>query len=122
MLTVPVNAPKWGQTQQRVVRVQRPRDAQQLRRIHAVIEGVSEYGPEFEALLMEREKYNEDYAFLFDSNVYLLYVLLTSVTRCPILPLEIIFTTKRGYSVFLANGAFSNVCRRRIVDSTRASH
>jgi hypothetical protein len=40
-----------------------------LRRIHAVIENVADYGPEFEALLMEREKGNENYAFLFDSNV-----------------------------------------------------
>ena len=68
-LIVPTNAPKWGQPQQLVVRVQRPRDSRALRRIHAVIEGVMEYGPDFEALLMEREKFNEDYAFLFDSNV-----------------------------------------------------
>jgi len=68
-LLAPSNVPKWGQTQQRVVKVQRPQDAQQLRRIHAVIEAVTEFGPDFEALLMEREKYNEDYAFLFDSNV-----------------------------------------------------
>jgi len=40
-----------------------------LRRIHAVVEGVFEYGPDFEALLIEREKANENYAFLFDSNV-----------------------------------------------------
>jgi len=40
-----------------------------LRRIHAVIESVADYGPDFEALLMEREKGNENYAFLFDSNV-----------------------------------------------------
>jgi len=68
-LVVPVNTPKWGQTQQLVVRVQRPRDARSLRRIHAVIEAVMEYGPDFEALIVEREKFNEDYAFLFDSNV-----------------------------------------------------
>ena len=70
-LVVPSNPPKWGQPQQLVVRVQRPRDSRALRRIHAVIEGVMEYGPDFEALLMEREKFNEDYAFLFDSNVSL---------------------------------------------------
>jgi len=69
-LIVPINPPKWGQTQQLVIRVQRPRDSQTLRRIHSVIEGVAEYGAEFEALLMQREKFNEDYAFLFDSNVY----------------------------------------------------
>ena len=68
-LIVPTNVPKWGQPQQLVVRVQRPRDSRALRRIHAVIEGVMEYGPDFEALLMEREKFNEDYAFLFDTNV-----------------------------------------------------
>jgi hypothetical protein len=60
---------KWGGGQQLVVRVERPRDPRCLRRIHAVIEGVGEYGPEFEALLMERERGNENYAFLFDSNV-----------------------------------------------------
>jgi U2-associated protein SR140 len=68
-LLAPVNVPKWGQPQQLSVQVQRPHDPRALRRIHAVIEGVSEYGSEFEALLMEREKDNEDYAFLFDSNV-----------------------------------------------------
>ena len=68
-LIVPSNTPKWGQPQQLAVRVQRPRDARSLRRIHAVIEGIMEYGAEFEALLMEREKLNENYAFLFDSNV-----------------------------------------------------
>jgi U2-associated protein SR140 len=57
-----------------VVRVQRPYDPRVLRRIHAVIEAVVQYGPEFEALLMEREKQNEDYAFLFDSNVVSCYV------------------------------------------------
>ena len=61
--------PKWGQKEKLVVHVERPRNALALRRIHAVIEGVAEYGPDFEALLMEREKENEDYAFLFDSTV-----------------------------------------------------
>ena len=70
ILLVPANVPKWGQSQQLVVRVERPRDPRMLRRIHAVIESVSEYGAEFEALLMEREKGNENYAFLFDSNVH----------------------------------------------------
>ena len=55
-----------------MVKVQRPRDPIVLRRIHAVIQAVDEYGPDFEALLMERESENEDYAFLFDSNVCLL--------------------------------------------------
>ena len=68
-LLTPANVPKWGQSQQLVVRVQRPHDPRTLRKIHAVIEGVATYGPEFEALLMEQEKENEDYAFLFDSNV-----------------------------------------------------
>jgi Surp module len=68
-LLAPTNMPKWGQPQQLTVRVQRPRDPRALRRIHAVIEGAADYGPEFEALLMEREKNNEDYSFLFDSNV-----------------------------------------------------
>jgi U2-associated protein SR140 len=67
-LVVPVNMPKW-QKDKIAVRVERPRNAVALRRIHAVIEGVLEYGPDFEALLMEREKFNEDYAFLFDSTV-----------------------------------------------------
>ena len=52
-----------------MIRVQRPTDARMLRRIHAVIEGILAHGPDFEALLMEREKENEHYAFLFDSNV-----------------------------------------------------
>lgn len=68
-LIVPSNTPKSGQKQELVVHVQRPRDSQSLRRIHAVIEAVMEHGPDFEALIMEREKYNENYAFLFDSNV-----------------------------------------------------
>ena len=68
-LNVPPNVPKWGQKEQLEVIVQRPRDPIVLRRIHAVIQGVAEYGPDFEALLMEHEKFNEDYAFLFDSNV-----------------------------------------------------
>jgi len=68
-LLVPANVPKWGQKQELQVRVQRPRDARALRRIHGVIEMVADYGPDFEAMLMEREKENEDYAFLFDSNV-----------------------------------------------------
>jgi hypothetical protein len=68
-LLVPTNIPKWGQKQELQVRVERPRDARALRRIHGVIEGVADYGPDFEALIMEREKQNEDYAFLFDSNV-----------------------------------------------------
>lgn len=69
-LTTSPNVPKWGQPQQRSVKVQRSHDARQIRRIHKVIEAVIEFGPEFEALLMESEKYNEDYAFLFDSNVF----------------------------------------------------
>ena len=69
LITVPANVPKWGQSQQLFVRVERPRDPRMLRRIHAVIESVMEYGAEFEALLMERESGNENYAFLFDSNV-----------------------------------------------------
>jgi len=68
-LNVPLNVPKWGQKELLEVNVQRPRDPTVLRRIHAVIQGVAEYGPDFEALLMEHEKFNEDYAFLFDSNV-----------------------------------------------------
>jgi hypothetical protein len=68
-LTVPVNVPKWGQKEQLVVRVERPHDPSHLRRIHSVIQAVAQHGPEFEALLMEREKHNQDYAFLFDSNV-----------------------------------------------------
>ena len=69
ILFAPANVPKWGQSQQLVVKVERPRDPHMLRRIHAVIENVAEYGAEFEALLMEREKGNENYAFLFDANV-----------------------------------------------------
>src|SRR5271170_4460709 len=69
LITVPANVPKWGQSQQLFVRVERPRDPRMLRRIHAVVESVMEYGAEFEALLMERENGNENYAFLFDSNV-----------------------------------------------------
>jgi Surp module len=75
----PSNAPKWVQQQSYVVRVQRPQDARMLRRIHAVIEGVFEYGSEFEALLMEREKYNESYAFLFDTNVPPIRAMVTIV-------------------------------------------
>jgi hypothetical protein len=55
-----------------------------------VIEGVTDYGTDFEALLMEREKYNEDYAFLFDSNVPLRFTLLTIVAGFAVLSLEIV--------------------------------
>jgi U2-associated protein SR140 len=68
-LLVPSNVPKWGQPQQVVVTISRPRDPIVLRRIHSVIQSVDKFGPDFEALLMERESENEDYAFLFDSNV-----------------------------------------------------
>jgi len=81
VLVVPSQVPKWGQPQQLVVRVQRPMNSKTVRRIHSVIEGVAEYGPPFEALLMERERFNEDYAFLFDSTVGIpLGSLLTVVT------------------------------------------
>lgn len=82
-LLVPANVPKWGQKQELQVRVQRPRDARALRRIHGVIEAVADYGPEFEALLMEREKENEDYAFLFDSNVGSLFHSTCSLSLIP---------------------------------------
>jgi hypothetical protein len=82
-LLVPANVPKWGQKQELQVRVQRPRDARALRRIHGVIEAVADYGPEFEALLMEREKENEDYAFLFDSNVGSLFPSTCSLSLIP---------------------------------------
>lgn len=94
-LLVPANVPKWGQTQQLTVKVQRPRDARAVRRIHAVIEGVTDYGPDFEALLMEREKYNEDYAFLFDSNVVLQFSSLMVVTGRTVLSMEVIFLEER---------------------------
>ena len=94
-LIAPTNIPKWGQSQQLAVRVQRPRDPRALRRIHAVIEGVAEYGPEFEALLMEREKDNEDYAFLFDSNVQpRRHTLTDKVTRCTVLSVEVVFAAQ----------------------------
>jgi hypothetical protein len=67
--------PKWEQKEQLVVRVQRPRDPRVLRRIHRIIELITSHGADFEALLMEREKHNEDYAFLFDSNVPSLFIL-----------------------------------------------
>lgn len=88
-LTVPANIPKWGQKEQLAVKVQRPHDPTVLRRIHAVIQGVAEYGPDFEALLMEHEKFNEDYAFLFDSNV-------SSLTNIPHIPLPSFFICIRG--------------------------
>ena len=100
-LIVHVHTPKWGQKQELVVRVERPRDSRALRRIHATIEAIMEYGPDFEALLMEREKYNEDYAFLFDSNVlspHTFSLVMTTDTKkattSTILSLEIIFFTK----------------------------
>lgn len=62
-----LGTPKWEQ--QLSIRVQRPRDARSLRRIHAVIEGITEHGADFESLLMQQQKQNEDYAFLFDSTV-----------------------------------------------------
>jgi Surp module len=79
-LLVPSNVPKWAQTEQLVIHVQRPKDARSLRRIHATIEKVTEYGPDFEALLMEHEHLNENYAFLFDSNVPLFSFVLNIVT------------------------------------------
>jgi hypothetical protein len=108
-LLVPANVPKWGQAQQLVVRVQRPRDARAVRRIHAVIECVTDYGTDFEALLMEREKYNEDYAFLFDSNVSPRLTLLTIVTGVAVLSLEIIFLEEWRYPIFMALGTISDV-------------
>jgi hypothetical protein len=66
-----------------------------VRRIHAVIEGVADYGSDFEALLMEREKHNEDYAFLFDSNVIPRYSWLTVVTGRTVLSMEVVLFEKR---------------------------
>ena len=108
-LLVPANVPKWGQAQQLVVRVQRPRDARAVRRIHAVIEGVTDYGTDFEALLMEREKYNEDFAFLFDSNVPLRFTLLTIVAGFAVLSLEIVLFEEWRHPIFMACRTISDV-------------
>ncbi|GAO47625.1 hypothetical protein SAICODRAFT_189112 [Saitoella complicata NRRL Y-17804] len=47
------------------IRVEKPRDIKVRRRIHSVVENVLKYGPEFESLLMHRERENIEYAWLW---------------------------------------------------------
>ncbi|KAK9466536.1 hypothetical protein V1512DRAFT_248190 [Lipomyces arxii] len=49
------------------VQVRYPDSLLTLRKIHGMIENILKLGPEFEAVIRVRERYNADYAFLFDS-------------------------------------------------------
>lgn len=51
------------------VRVVKPVDIKLMRIIHRMIERVIKYGPMFEATIMEREKQNPRFKFLFDNTV-----------------------------------------------------
>ncbi|KAK9239245.1 hypothetical protein V1525DRAFT_398948 [Lipomyces kononenkoae] len=51
------------------IKVQYPDSLQSLRRIHAMVEHVIKFGAEFEAVIMQREKTNPDFAFLYDSDL-----------------------------------------------------
>lgn len=51
------------------VRVVKPKDIKLMRTMHRVIERVIKYGPMFEAKIMEREKQNPRFKFLFDNTV-----------------------------------------------------
>ncbi|KAK9471571.1 uncharacterized protein V1510DRAFT_185471 [Dipodascopsis tothii] len=51
---------------QLVVKVQYPDTLRMLRLIHFMVEKVVRHGPAFEAAVMERERRNPDFAFLFD--------------------------------------------------------
>ncbi|KAK9484443.1 hypothetical protein V1527DRAFT_470145 [Lipomyces starkeyi] len=51
------------------IKVQYPDSLQSLRRIHAMVENVIKFGAEFEAVIMQRERKNPDFAFLYDSDL-----------------------------------------------------
>lgn len=51
------------------VHVKPPSSLAELRRIHGMVENVIKFGPEFEALIMQRERMNPDFAFLFDCDL-----------------------------------------------------
>ncbi|KAK9370773.1 hypothetical protein V1509DRAFT_616800 [Lipomyces kononenkoae] len=51
------------------IKVQYPDSLQAMRRIHAMVENVINFGAEFEAVIMQREKENPDFAFLYDSDL-----------------------------------------------------
>ncbi|KAK9477049.1 hypothetical protein V1514DRAFT_335015 [Lipomyces japonicus] len=52
-----------------VVTVRYPTTAGRMRMIHAMVEHVFNHGPEFEAAIMARERFNPEFAFLFDQSL-----------------------------------------------------
>ncbi|KAL1929370.1 hypothetical protein VTP01DRAFT_1508 [Rhizomucor pusillus] len=49
------------------VRVVKPHNMQQVKIIHRLVERVARHGPDFEAVIMDREKGNPKFQFLFDN-------------------------------------------------------
>ncbi|KAK9242467.1 hypothetical protein V1506DRAFT_464675 [Lipomyces tetrasporus] len=51
------------------IKVQYPDSLQSLRLIHSMVESTIKFGAEFEAAIMQREKNNPNFAFLYDSDL-----------------------------------------------------
>ncbi|KAJ1555002.1 U2 snRNP-associated SURP domain-containing protein [Nowakowskiella sp. JEL0078] len=67
--TTPVPGTRNSGTVRSEVMVKKPKDEKALMLIHRMIERVIIHGPDFESLVMEKEKSNEEFRFLFISDM-----------------------------------------------------
>ncbi|KAK9462445.1 uncharacterized protein V1516DRAFT_662482 [Lipomyces oligophaga] len=63
----PFNAKSDEVTGSLVIKVENPMSLERYRLLNSMVEHVVRHGPDFEAIIMQREQQNPDFAFLFDS-------------------------------------------------------
>ena len=78
-----------------------PEDEALVSIIHDTVDQVLKNGPEFERVLEHREKYNTQYAFLWDHTVTFVIFLPVTVFRTCLLQMESLFAITWRLSVLL---------------------